>query len=554
MSNLIKYSLSENRTKSLWLTLTFFTLLSLSAQGQKVYKWKVDMHGGTIVTYGGTLLRNVMVNDTVNKRVILVAQFTADSFNIGNKTLYAKKKSWFGDDSIYFNDAIITLDTNGNLISLKHLYSISDANHSTYGFGTGVGNLSMEMINNQLVYIIECGNDYINTIIGIDGKDTSFSGGASDGILLMDSTGKVFHKYPLTKEYDYQIVTKGTFGETYTAIGGRLFNIDKDGISFMWATKASNWGDNDFFMKTYGYNTDTVKDKAYDYSLNSDNKTDIITAIPSRINGSLFVTGQNMDKFLGYEYCVGTETKFPTKKIGFPYLLALDYQINGILTDTNKNYYAYGEVNQGNAFTIVDDNNIPFDTVPNGGYFIVKYDNNWNLSHIYPFKKQNKTLLNLYLDRKTNDFIVLQKDSIIRLNTNFQVISQIPNFNIRGFSSCFEIMPFLSNVIYIATDSNNQSVVFAETAAELSAQSTSIQKVNIRNDIILYPNPSSGSFKIISTNKIKSISIINGAGQRLETKAVNTFEATGFEPDNGLYFIQVITDKGVANYKFIVNH
>ena len=83
-----------------------------------------------------------------------------------------------------------------------------------------------------------------------------------------------------------------------------------------------------------------------------------------------------------------------------------------------------------------------------------------------------------------------------------------------------------------------------------------VNELGITNEELgIYPNPNNGVF-VISTEgeKIKEIKVFNLFGEKIYSATVNNIQTTInlSEQAKGIYFVQVVTDKGVLNRKIIV--
>ena len=71
--------------------------------------------------------------------------------------------------------------------------------------------------------------------------------------------------------------------------------------------------------------------------------------------------------------------------------------------------------------------------------------------------------------------------------------------------------------------------------------------------IVNYPNPSTGRFSITLPPLSKQIQIFSSLGQMLQTKYIDNENSMDFElSENGIYFIQVKTDKLTLTKKVVI--
>ncbi len=77
---------------------------------------------------------------------------------------------------------------------------------------------------------------------------------------------------------------------------------------------------------------------------------------------------------------------------------------------------------------------------------------------------------------------------------------------------------------------------------------------NIIYDMKVYPNPASNMVYVETDLNIKSLDVLNNAGQVIMTQKVNAnnyhFDVSTFE--RGIYFIKMVTDKGTVIRKIAV--
>ncbi len=70
----------------------------------------------------------------------------------------------------------------------------------------------------------------------------------------------------------------------------------------------------------------------------------------------------------------------------------------------------------------------------------------------------------------------------------------------------------------------------------------------------IYPNPVQNSFMVQSTNMVKSISILDNTGKRIELPLValnNTVQVNTESLPSGIYHVQVVTSKGANTQRFV---
>ncbi len=84
---------------------------------------------------------------------------------------------------------------------------------------------------------------------------------------------------------------------------------------------------------------------------------------------------------------------------------------------------------------------------------------------------------------------------------------------------------------------------------------SSVSEIELANNIQLFPNPTSGKIQLLSlNNKIKNASICNMMGERLFSLSINS-KTSGLDlralPE-GIYFIQIETEQGIASKKIVL--
>ncbi len=84
---------------------------------------------------------------------------------------------------------------------------------------------------------------------------------------------------------------------------------------------------------------------------------------------------------------------------------------------------------------------------------------------------------------------------------------------------------------------------------------TGIASINSQSqDFLLYPNPTHQDFTVIVPSTTRQIQIFNSLGEAIQTKNIEGESSQKFQlPDNGLYYIQITTDKETISKKLIVS-
>ena len=80
-----------------------------------------------------------------------------------------------------------------------------------------------------------------------------------------------------------------------------------------------------------------------------------------------------------------------------------------------------------------------------------------------------------------------------------------------------------------------------------------LSKFDIKEKLSLFPNPSSSSISISTTNNIKTINIIDILGKKTNISNFENNKIDVSSLQNGVYFIEITTEKGSYKQKFIKN-
>jgi hypothetical protein len=84
---------------------------------------------------------------------------------------------------------------------------------------------------------------------------------------------------------------------------------------------------------------------------------------------------------------------------------------------------------------------------------------------------------------------------------------------------------------------------------------TGIKEKLLKSDVSIFPNPANFNFTVYFPNDTKLIQISNSLGQVIEKKfAINQTESNFKISGNGVYFVQIITDKETITKKMIIDN
>jgi len=255
----------------------------------------------------------------------------------------------------------------------------------------------------------------------------------------------------------------------------------------------------------------------------------------SNINSvtNLDVSFQSIADLTGIEDFIALETLFCSNNN----LTSLDITQNTALTNLNcrSNQLTSLNLNQNTALTILrsDYNQLTSLDVSYNTALEMLYCNYNSLTNLNVSQNIGLTLLNCGNNQLTNLDVRNGNNTLI---TNFKTLNN-PNL------TCIEV----DNEAYSTTNWTN---IDATTSFSTNC-SLSIEDFGL-NNFYVYPNPTSSQITISNIqSSISSITIIDVMGKTV--KNVVPINNTIIVSDliNGLYFMQIKTEKGIANTKFI---
>jgi len=116
---------------------------------------------------------------------------------------------------------------------------------------------------------------------------------------------------------------------------------------------------------------------------------------------------------------------------------------------------------------------------------------------------------------------------------------------------CYVIGGLGKNIVYETGD--NQGMPNAKSIFLKLVKNTSVNDLELFNQINLYPNPTSGIFSIENKSDatIERVEVFNAMGQLLQSSNVSSFDMSGFA--NGHYLVKIHTKQSVVFKRIVLN-
>ena len=218
---------------------------------------------------------------------------------------------------------------------------------------------------------------------------------------------------------------------------------------------------------------------------------------------------------------------------------SIDVSQNVVLSifQPNNNNLTSLDLSQNTALTrlICPDNSLPsLDLSQNTNLFLLSCPNN-NLTSL---DVSQNTSLGI-LACSNNDLMMLNMKNISTSTlTNFSATTN-PNL------TCIEVDD-------VADATANWTNIDATASFSLDCNYfAAMDEVDLDQSISLYPNPSSSKLTIELEDEVNSITIIDAMGNAIQANVTSSNTIDVSELANGVYVLQVETNKGIARKKFI---
>jgi hypothetical protein len=141
--------------------------------------------------------------------------------------------------------------------------------------------------------------------------------------------------------------------------------------------------------------------------------------------------------------------------------------------------------------------------------------------------------------------------------------SAISKLNVSGLNWVFDgrKMPLQIMKSYFYSYVNDGNNFFIDNIQIKGNSTTSINEVNLASNFLVQPNPTSGIFNVTSSNfngKINEVSIVNILGKEVyRSNSIDNNTNLNFdlsEFSNGIYFLQIKTNKGNLTKKIVLTN
>ena len=205
------------------------------------------------------------------------------------------------------------------------------------------------------------------------------------------------------------------------------------------------------------------------------------------------------------------------------------------------------ETSNGRNFSMKMNSNLDFSWLKlyNYGFGIsspfVKNDNNWYYAAFHNnYENDNAPIL----FNTENTGVTSCPYNNINLNLNsFTLNLNSINLSITNDSSLFGTPSAISDFYPTETQSSQDTCL-----------SLAVNEIDYKNNLVVYPNPSNGTIYLKSEAVIKTVEVYNTIGQKINEYSINSLESSISIQNQGIYFLNIKTEKGIDKAKIIISN
>jgi hypothetical protein len=177
------------------------------------------------------------------------------------------------------------------------------------------------------------------------------------------------------------------------------------------------------------------------------------------------------------------------------------------------------------------------------------------------FKNINDTAFRVYAPHITSDELELYYTRLQNDSYNTEICVSVRDNPDSAFSAPYVIFSSYPNVPEAPTLTTDKQTMYYHRKSgnyfriymRQRTGTVSIPEINDNENIKVFPNPANRSFSLIVPSATKQIQILNSLGQIIQRTSVNGQTNFNIElNENGIYFIQLTTDKASVTKKLIV--
>ena len=425
---------------------------------------------------------------------------------------------YIGSHLLHGYEILAKLDSSGNVLWAKDI-----TNMTSYTNWESICHL-----NNNIYYLSEFGNNFSSVILG---NDTLVTNGLSDIYLMKcDTSGNILKAIKIggtDSDFPDQVTTDNN---SHLYITGSTLstsiNFGNLNLNMNYLPSHHNGG----FIAKLDSSMNTIwsikiSDNCTPYSVITD-KSDNVYVTGSYTYDTIAVNG-----FMLFNSYPGTKDIFLAKY------------------DSSGNFL-WAKRAGGNRDDVVNMNY----SLARDSYNNIYLSGNFTSSTI---TFGNNSLINNYGIYNYPDIFICKYDSLGNDIWATSIGGDYKEYEgcitVDNMDNLFIVGENIRDTFAIGTDTMKTTGIFL-AKMDLSEYSQ-IKQIKEQNSIIIYPNPSNGNFEIEIPQDAKYILISNSLGQVIEKRTIKNQSKLHFTLRiNGIYFIQVISDKQIITKKVVISN